>query len=135
MPMIRIVTAHTYSAEQKSQISDLTQFCMENYFNTPKNDRFHFFQQLKSEDIIIDANYWVEKQRTSQFILFNITAGKPRSPEQKAEFMHELTNQLNAKFQIPKQDIMIVIQYNQLEDWSFGEGVRGDILMEKLVSQ
>ena len=108
---------------------------MENYFNTPKNDRFHFFQQLKSEDIIIDANYGVEKQRTSQFILFNITAGKLRSPEQKAEFIHELTNQLNAKFQIPKQDIMIVIQYNQLEDWSFGEGVRGDILMKKLVGQ
>ena len=49
---------------------------MENYFNTPKNDRFHVFHQLKSEDIIIDANYGVEKQRTTQFILFNITAGK-----------------------------------------------------------
>lgn len=131
MPMIHILTAQTYTAEQKWKISDVVQSCMENYFNTPKNDRFHFFEQFKLEDVIVDPQYWVKQQRTSRFMLFNITAGKPRSSEQKSEFMYQLTEQLHSNFKIPKQDIMIVIHYNQLEDWSFGEGIRGDISLKK----
>lgn len=127
MPMIRIVTSYPYRDEQKKMISQLTQDCMEKYFATPKHDCFHLFEQILPSNMVVDKHFGVTKPRSEYFILFYITAGRSRTAEQKKQLMKQLTDRLSVVLQIPAEDVMFIIVYNQLEDWCFGAGERADI--------
>lgn len=127
MPMIRFITSYSYDNIEKTQISKIVQHCMEEYFDTPKDDHFHIFEQLTPSQIIVDPNYWVKSARTERFILLYITSGKRRTSEQKSDLMIQVTYQLNRIFNIPEQDIMFIIVQNEAEDWCFGHAQRADI--------
>ncbi|MCS2147981.1 tautomerase family protein [Scandinavium manionii] len=51
-----------------------------------------------------------------------MTAGNPRSTEQKRRFYRALSEGLSAKVGISPEDVMVTIQFNQAEDWSFSRG-------------
>lgn len=46
MPMIRFITSYAYDNAQKLQMSKIVQNAMEQFFDTPKNDRFHIFEHF-----------------------------------------------------------------------------------------
>ncbi|HCD3061295.1 TPA: tautomerase family protein, partial [Klebsiella pneumoniae] len=50
------------------------------------------------------------------FVLFHIFAGKPRSRAQKQELYRRLCARLDDEMAVSPQDVMVVIQFNQLED-------------------
>ncbi len=56
------------------------------------------------------------------FVLFHIFAGKPRSRAQKQGLYRRLCARLDDEMAVSPQDVMVVIQFNQLEDWSFSAG-------------
>lgn len=134
MPMIRFTTSYAYSDLEKTQISKIVQTCMERYFDTPKNDCFHLFEQLTQGSILVDPDYWVTSPRTEKFILLYITSGKPRTAQQKSDLMQHVTAELHQKFSIPEQDIMFVIVQNSAEDWCFGHAQRADLYLKTLKS-
>ncbi|EPF70730.1 hypothetical protein [Acinetobacter rudis] len=76
MPMIRFITSYTYDNAQKLQMSKIVQNAMEQFFDTPKNDRFHIFEHFNQGQILVDPDYWVKTARTERFILLYITSGK-----------------------------------------------------------
>lgn len=132
MPMIRFISSYTYDDAEKLQMSKIVQSCMEEFFDTPKNDRFHIFEQLNQGQILVDPDYWVESPRTERFILLYITSGKARTAEQKSNLMLHVTKQLNQIFNIPQQDIMFIIVQNKIEDWCFGHAQRADIYLKSI---
>lgn len=133
--MIRISTAFPYSDSEKKEVSDLIQVCMEEHFDTPKNDRFHIFEQLAKAEVIVDPNYWVEQTRTEKFILIHITSGKVRTLDQKSALMEAVTQVLGEKFLIPEQDVMFVIVQNTFTEWCFGHAERADLRIQRLQRQ
>ncbi|SAX92594.1 tautomerase [Klebsiella pneumoniae] len=60
------------------------------------------------------------------FVLFHIFAGKPRSRAQKQGLYRRLCARLDDEMAVSPQDVMVVIQFNQLEDWSFSAGKMAD---------
>jgi phenylpyruvate tautomerase PptA (4-oxalocrotonate tautomerase family) len=132
MPMIRFTTSYTYTDFEKSEISQIVQTCMEDYFDTPQNDCFHIFEQLPLGNIFVDPHYWVKSPRTEKFMLLYITSGKLRTAQQKSDLMQHVTVELNQKFKIPEQDIMFVIVQNSAEDWCFGHAERADLYLRTL---
>ena len=134
MPMIRFTTSYPYTDLEKAQISKVVQFCMENYFDTPKSDCFHIFEQIPQEQVFVDPDYWVKTARTEKFILLYITSGKPRTTQQKSDLMLHVTAQLKQNFDVPEQDVMFVIVQNSAEDWCFGHAQRADLYLKSLNS-
>ncbi|WP_151739813.1 tautomerase family protein [Acinetobacter nosocomialis] len=134
MPMIRFTTSYAYTDLEKAQISKIVQTCMESYFDTPKNDCFHIFEQLPQGNVLVDPDYWVKSSRTEKFILLYITSGKPRTAQQKLDLMQHVTTQLHQTFNIPEQDVMFVIVQNSAEDWCFGHAQRADLYLKTLTS-
>ncbi len=57
---------------------------------------------------------------------FAIFAGKPRSRAQKQGLYRRLCARLDDEMAVSPQDVMVVIQFNQLEDWSFSAGKMAD---------
>lgn len=132
MPMIRFTTSYPYNDSEKAQMSAIMQQCMENYFDTPKNDCFHIFEQLPQGQIIVDPDYWVKSSRTERFILLYITSGKARTAEQKSNLMQHVTAHFHHTFNIPEQDVMFIIVQNTIDDWCFGHAQRADLYLKQM---
>ena len=61
--------------------------------------------------------------RYGDFILFQILAGKPRSTAVKQRLYERLAERLHADLGIHPDNLMVVIQLNGSEEWSFGRGL------------
>jgi hypothetical protein len=70
---------------------------------------------------VFDIHY-LSGGRSDNFVLFQVTAGRPRSRDQKQRFYHALCAALQVEMAIDPDDVMIIIQFNSTEEWSFSGG-------------
>ncbi|MDU6382129.1 MAG: tautomerase family protein [Klebsiella pneumoniae] len=98
MPLTRISLGTAWRPAEFAQLSALFHECLVAEFDVPSADRFQFIERAADEQRIYDPHY-LSEGRSARFVLFHIFAGKPRS---------------------------LVIQFNQLEDWSFSAGKMAD---------
>lgn len=124
MPMTRIAIAEHRFLAWRDSISDSLRQALENCFNVPQNDCFQLFDRYQPQDRVFDRHYLsgTEEGRSEDFLLFQITAGKPRSEAQKQAFYRRLVALLEQSIGIKPQDVMVVITFTLPEDWSFGSG-------------
>jgi len=121
MPLTRIVCRETLSEEAVAIISDTLHECLVREFAVPLQDKFQIIERLPARQRVYDRHY-LSGGRSDDFVLVLITAGKPRSTEQKRRFYRALSEGLSAKVGISPEDVMVTIQFNQAEDWSFSRG-------------
>ena len=121
MPFTRITLRQGYSDAQIAQISDILQQSLEDEFAVPPHDRFQVFETLPANQRVFDSRYY-SAGRSDNFIQFHILAGKPRSSIQKSNLCRALCERLNAKMNISPDDVMVMIQFNTADDWSFSNG-------------
>jgi phenylpyruvate tautomerase PptA (4-oxalocrotonate tautomerase family) len=121
MPLTRIVCRDTLSEEALTRISDTLHDCLVREFAVPPRDKFQIIERLPASQRIYDKHY-LSGGRSHDFILVLITAGKPRSTEQKRRFYQALSEGLAENVGISPEDVMVTIQFNQAEDWSFSRG-------------
>lgn len=89
----------------------------------PANDRFLAFNQLEKGEFVFDRNY-LGGPRSDDFILFEVTGGKPRSTATKQGFYRRLVELLANSPGVRPEDVMVVISIaSGREDWSFSGGV------------
>jgi len=124
MPITRISLPRQRLNYWQSAISSALQQALESRFNVPTGDCFQFFDCYDPEQRVIDRHYLcgAEAGRSEDYLLFQITAGKPRSTEQKQALYSELVELLQASIGIKAQDVMVVVSFTEPEDWSFGSG-------------
>lgn len=121
MPLTHIHLSTQYTHDERAQISRILQDVFITSFDVPKYDCFQLFHRYQKDDWVIDPNY-LSAGRTERFILFEITAGKPRSYELQQNFMQQLAVHLAQNLAIAPSDVMVVIHYNRAQDWSFASG-------------
>ena len=121
MPFTRISLRQSYSDAQIEQISNILQQTLEETFSVPPNDRFQIFETLSANRHLYDRNY-LSGGRSDHFIQFHLIAGRPRSFEQKKQFCRVLCKRLHRDLSVHPDDVMIIIQFNTPEDWSFSNG-------------
>lgn len=122
MPFTRISLHHSYSDTQIMQISDILQQSLETEFAVPPHDRFQVFERLPANQHVFDRRY-KSAGRSDSFIQFHLLAGKPRSVEQKRNFCRTLCQQLQTKLHISPDDVMVMMQFNTADEWSFSHGL------------
>ncbi len=121
MPLTRISLGTAWRPTEFAQLSALFHECLVAEFDVPSADKFQFIEQAADEQRIYDPNY-LSDGRSARFVLFHIFAGKPRSRAQKQGLYRRLCARLDDKMAVSPQDVMVVIQFNQQEDWSFSAG-------------
>ncbi|RQW63534.1 tautomerase family protein [Vibrio viridaestus] len=130
MPLTRIIVQKEhYSRNELNKISHILHAVLVNEFDVPVRDQFQIIEEVEKNNIIVDREY-LSPGRTSGYILFYITAGKPRNLTQKTRFYRELCLQLTKQTSIRSADIMVIIQYTDASDWSFSNG---DVFSTKML--
>ena len=122
MPFTRITLRQGYSDTQIAQISDILQQCLEAEFAVPSGDRFQLFEEMPVRQRVFDRHY-KSGGRSENYIQFHILAGKTRSREQKQNLCRALCQHLQTTLDIHPDDIMVMIQFNTADDWSFSNGI------------
>jgi len=121
MPVTRITLGEHYTDIQLGEISAILHQSLTEEFAVPLKDCFQIFERLPASQRIFDPHYQ-SGNRSEDFVLFQITAGKPRSIEQKKHFYRTLSQRLCAALGIHADDVMVIIQFNTADDWSFSHG-------------
>ncbi|WP_459177272.1 tautomerase family protein [Ewingella americana] len=121
MPMTRITLRQGYSDAALGQISDVLHQTLVDEFAVPAADRFQIIEMLPDVQRSFDRHY-LSGTRSADFMLFHIVAGKLRTSEQKQNFYRVLSERLHVLLGINPDDVMVVIQFNTAQEWSFSRG-------------
>lgn len=123
MPFIELFVPEQKSKTELKCISDILHDQLVTHFDVPEEDRFHVFHPIASERRFFDLHYGVSTgQRSKDWILIKILAGKPRQPEAKQALYQALAKSFKAQLGLATTDLMVVIHFNHISDWSFSEG-------------
>lgn len=122
MPLTRISLARGKSPEYLRALSDGLHQALVEAFDVPPDDRFQIIHQHEPGELVFDRQY-LGGPRSDDFVLFQITAGRPRSAGTKTAFYRRLVDRLAEAPGIRPEDVMVVISTTQLDDWSFAGGV------------
>ena len=121
VPFTRISLLRGKSADYIANLSDTFHRAMVETFAVPAADRFQVIQQCAPGELIFDRDY-LGGTRSDDYVLFDVTIGKPRSAEVKQAFYRRAVGLLQEVLEIRPADVMIVITSTERADWSFGNG-------------
>jgi hypothetical protein len=122
MPFTRITLLKGKSPDYLRAVSEALDRAMVEAFDVPPNDKFQAFHQLEPGEFVFDRHY-LGGPRSDDFILFDITGGKPRTTATKQAFYRRLVGLLGEKPGVRPEDVMIIFKTTGgREDWSFSDG-------------
>ena len=87
----------------------------------PPGDCFQAIHQHEPGELVFDRNY-LGGPRSDDFVLFAVTAGRPRTTEVKRAFYKRLVALLAEAPGIRPEDVLTIINTTTPEDWSFSGG-------------
>ncbi|MGW7911593.1 tautomerase family protein [Staphylococcus xylosus] len=120
MPIIKIDMLKGRTKEEIKEILEITYEVMLEAFQVPLGDKYQIVNQHDDFEMeILDTGLGVS--RTQNVIVFTLIT-RPRTKKQKTNFYKNLSETLNSKLNIRKEDIMISLIENKDEDWSFFNG-------------
>jgi phenylpyruvate tautomerase PptA (4-oxalocrotonate tautomerase family) len=121
MPFTRISLLKGKPPEYLSAVSDSLHKALVEAFDVPPDDRFQLIHQHAPGELVFDRGY-LGGPRSDDFVLFAITAGRPRSAEVKQVFYKRLVALLAEAPGVRPEDVMVVVTTTDPEDWSFSGG-------------
>lgn len=121
MPISRISLLRGKSDDYLRALSDGLHLALVETFEVPPEDRFQLIDQHEAQEMRI-APHYMGGPRSADFVLIHIVAGRARSAATKQAFYRRLVSLLAQAPGLRPQDVMIVLQTTQAEDWSFGAG-------------
>lgn len=122
MPYARISLLKGKPPEYLRALSNGLHRALVESFGVPPDDRFQVIHQLEPEELVFDRHYLCGP-RSADFVLIAITAGRPRDTRTKQAFYGRLVELLQDAPGIRSQDVMVVINTTQPDEWSFGDGM------------
>ncbi len=122
MPLTRISLARGKPPEYLQALSDSLHRALVEAFEVPPDDRFQIIHQHEPGELVFDRTY-LGGPRSDDFVLFQVTGGRPRGTATKAAFYRRLVERLAEAPGVRPEDVMVVVSTNQLDDWSFAGGI------------
>ena len=121
MPLTRISLLEGKSPDYIAAVSQSLHAALVGSFDVPADDRFQIIQQHAPGELVFDRTY-LGGPRSDDFVLFTITAGKPRSTATRKAFYKDLIGRLAQAPGVRPEDVMVVITTTCLDEWSFSNG-------------
>lgn len=122
MPFVQISLLEGKTPEYLKAISEGIHEALIHAFNIPINDQFQLFHEYKKQHFIVDRTF-MDMARSDDTIIIYITLKTGRTITMKEQFYQRVTANLEKNPKIRKEDVMIILVDNALENWSFGQGV------------
>ncbi len=121
MPFARISLLRGKSPDYLRALSDSLQRALVESFDVPPDDCFHAIHQHAPGELVFDRHY-LGGPRSDDFVLFAITAGKPRTSDVKRRFYRRLVACLAEAPGLRPEDVMVIITTTERDAWSFANG-------------
>ncbi|MBF4464154.1 tautomerase family protein [Flavobacterium sp. LC2016-12] len=122
MPFVRISLPKKLSLETKNTISESIHQSLIEEFHIPKDDYFHVIEELENHQIKYPESY-LGISHSEQIVYVQIIAGQGRTLEQKKKLYHQIATRISSSTPILINNVIIVLlENNGLENWSFGNG-------------
>jgi phenylpyruvate tautomerase PptA (4-oxalocrotonate tautomerase family) len=121
MPFARISLLKGKSPDYVKTLSDTIHRALVEAFEVPIDDRFQIIHQHEPGELIVDTHY-MGGPRSNDYVLICITAGRLRSTQVKQGFYTHLVELLQNALDMRPEDVMVVINTTQADEWSFGCG-------------
>ena len=121
MPLVRIDMPAGKSAEYKRAISDVVYEAITRVLKAPEGDRFHVITEHQPETLFIDRHF-LGIERTAEALMIQVTLRHGRTREIKQAFFKFIADGLNERTGIRREDVIINLVEDSLDDWSFGNG-------------
>jgi phenylpyruvate tautomerase PptA (4-oxalocrotonate tautomerase family) len=121
MPLVRIDMPAGKSAEYKRNISDVIYDAIIGVLKAPEGDRFHVITEHGPDTLLIDRNF-LGIARSADAMMIQVTLREGRTREIKQAFFKFIADGLHEKLGIRREDVIINLVEDTLEDWSFGNG-------------
>lgn len=121
MPLVRIDMPAGKSAEYKRAISDVVYEAITGVLKAPEGDRFHVITEHQPETLFIDRHF-LGIERTAEALMIQVTLRHGRTREIKQAFFKFIADGLNERTGIRREDVIINLVEDSLDDWSFGNG-------------
>lgn len=121
MPLVRIDMPAGKSAETKQAISDVVYDAILTVLKAPTGDRFHVITEHQPETLFIDRHF-LGIERTADALMIQVTLRHGRTREIKQAFFKFIADGLHERIGIRREDVIINLVEDNLEDWSFGNG-------------
>jgi phenylpyruvate tautomerase PptA (4-oxalocrotonate tautomerase family) len=123
MPFIRVsYLENQYESDQLITISGEIMSSLIQHFDVPEDDYFQVFHGHRASEFFYSPNY-LNIRRTDGLLYIQITLKSGRIAQKKKGFYSELAKNLSDKLGIRKEDVFVVLVENELEDWTFGNGI------------
>lgn len=121
MPFARISLLRGKPPTYLEALSENVHRALVDEFDVPQDDRFQAIHQHGPGELVFDRTY-LGGPRSDDFVLIAITGGKSRSTTVKQAFYRRLVVLLAEAPGLNPEDVMVVINTTQADEWSFGGG-------------
>ena len=122
MPFARISLRKGKSPDYLRALSDNLHRALVEAFEVPQADRFQIIEQLDPQALVYDRGYF-SGERSDDFVLIAITAGRPRSTAVKQQFYRRVVELFAQAPGLRPDDVMIVVTTTERDGWSFSNGL------------
>lgn len=121
MPFVRIAIPAGETVSFKQNVGQAIHDAMFKTINIPEDDKFQVLSEHGAGELMYDNNY-LGVDRSEKCIFVQITMKHGRTPNQKKALYVAIAENLHTSVAWRKQDVMIILNENDLIDWSFGNG-------------
>jgi 4-oxalocrotonate tautomerase len=122
MPFVRIGVSDSLTQAQRRAIADGVHQALVEAIEIPHDDRFQLIDAYQSGSMFADPQY-LGIARSQGVVFVQIFLRRGRSKGSKQKLYERISEVLHANAQMRREDVFITLVENELEDWSFGNGV------------
>lgn len=121
MPLVRIDLPEGTSPSYRSALVDVVYEALTTVAGAPENDRFMVASEHRTENLVMDRHYLVD--RTAQALIIQITFNRGRDTDVKKKLYQAIAQGLHDELGLRIEDVFINLVEVPKENWSFGSGV------------
>jgi 4-oxalocrotonate tautomerase len=122
MPFVRIDLAQGKPVAYRKAIGEIVYQAMRDTIDVPENDKFQIITEHAPGEFNL-ADSYLGNHYSGDVILIQITMSFGRSVEKKQAFYKRIVDDLHAKLQVRRDDVVINLVEVAKENWSFGGGI------------
>jgi phenylpyruvate tautomerase PptA (4-oxalocrotonate tautomerase family) len=122
MPLVTVTVRRPKTTAFKSAVLEAVHAALV-ASGVPVQDRFHRILELDEADFRVDPAYPdVARPRSKDFVLVQILLSVGRSVKVKRKILADLVEAMGRDPGLDPEDLMVVFQETQWENWSFAGG-------------
>lgn len=121
MPFIRTHVHHEIPAAQRAAIVEGIHQALVEAIGMPPDELFNMITGYRPEEFFFSKSF-NGHARSDRPVVIEITMRRGRSDAMKRELYRQIAQNLQARAQVPSDDVFIFAHENDYSDWSVGGG-------------